>query len=302
MRFSISLLKSALQKAVRRNKTEKAVRVAKSLLEEDEMQFLRRWMVIILEDGLLHYNYDRLKEMVKKISKKGNRLTIEEKNLIINQVAEVAKSEWRDNWVDENEGEWNNQEEKEAAEYVKEHFQDIFKLPKKEQELVLAVKFRASIGGMKGDIVMLNHYFNIWAKRFLKKEWNAERLRKYFPTFQLEYERIERATVRDILIEAVDFHCSPLLPILMRKPEVKKICRQEYPKEDVEETLKWVIWAQRSSVDVKKEIGTGKVREWYGRGWGKDREEEKDKRIFNYLKSEIDSIGQWFLRKQLEKS
>ena len=51
--FNVSLLKSALQKAVRRSLAGTAVRLAHQLMAQDVQAFLRRIPVIMLEDSLL---------------------------------------------------------------------------------------------------------------------------------------------------------------------------------------------------------------------------------------------------------
>jgi hypothetical protein len=301
--FSISLLKSALQKAVRRNEKEKAVRCAKSLIELDEYQILRRLPVIILEDGLLHPNFAKIIEILKRESKKfGKRMTEEEKDMIIQTVAEVAECEWRDNWVDEDEGVIENQEELEAEEFLLAgNWEKINELPKEEKELVLAIKYRASIGGMKGDVVMLNHYANLWAKRFIKREWTIEKLKSYFKPSNLKFEEVKGAEIEDIPLTAVDMHCSPLLDILLKKENVVKILIENFPeaKNNLKEKLNDLLWRQMSSVNFKKEIGSGKQRDWYEKGRGRFVDRQKEERVFNFIKDEIGKIQKWFLQRQI---
>jgi len=295
---SVSLLKSALQKAVRRNKVEKAVRCAKSLIEVDEYQFLRRLPIIILEDGILHPEYDKVISLLKRVSKKAERLKGNEKRLLINVVAQIAKCEYVDDWMDTGYAAANQKREMELRMWVKENYNKIFKLPEKERELLMGIKYRSLIGGMAGDIEMLNHYFNLWAKRFVTGEWDVERIKKYFPEINLNYSEVKMAEREDILLEAVDFHCSPLLNILMKKDWVVNLIKENYPNLSVEEALKGIIWKLRSGVTVKKHLKSGEVKNWYGKpGFFKNDNKELDEKIFQRIKEEIDGISRWYLTK-----
>src|SRR5581483_1319549 len=97
VRFSPSLLKSNAQKAVRRGDVDKAVRSAKSLIQLNEVDALRRLMIIPIEDVMLHQNYDKLAAMLTKVSSKGSLpLTEEEKTQALSIIADVANCGWRD--------------------------------------------------------------------------------------------------------------------------------------------------------------------------------------------------------------
>lgn len=69
--FSQSLLKSAIQKSVRRGDVDKAVRAAKSLITLSETDALRRLMIIPIEDGILPPDYDKYAAMLTRVSSKG---------------------------------------------------------------------------------------------------------------------------------------------------------------------------------------------------------------------------------------
>ena len=57
---AISLMKSATQKAVRRNKPESAVACVRLMGSLDPIGAARRMAVIALEDAILHPDYDLL--------------------------------------------------------------------------------------------------------------------------------------------------------------------------------------------------------------------------------------------------
>ena len=95
--FSPSLLKSAIQKSVRRGNVDQAVRAAKSLIQLNEVDALRRLMIIPIEDCILPPDYDKYAAMLTKVNAKGSvPLTEEEKTLALSIIADVARCEWRD--------------------------------------------------------------------------------------------------------------------------------------------------------------------------------------------------------------
>jgi len=298
-KISISLIKSALQKAVRRNEIEKAVIYSKYLIEQDEHQFLRRFPIVILEDALLHPKFVEVVEMLKKVGKKIS-LTNNDKDELIQITAQIAGIRVRDDWVDMTEGVFQNQEEIDAKDFTKLNFTEVVQLSKKEVDIIQAIKYRASIGGMKGDIVMLNNFVDLWAKRFVDKRWSFQNLEEYYEVnYPYTFESVKTLEKQDIMLEAVDFHCAPLLLILKKKIWLNNFVKQYYPNEEVEKVLKGVIWKQRSGINVKKEISSGKMKNWYGnRSSFVNNDEEKDKEMYQKLKRDIDGISEWFIKKQ----
>ena len=72
-RWGRAILKSAIQKAVRRGEVEKAIRCAKGLMELEIVQFLHRITIIVMEDVILHPDcalaLDALERGEKKLSR-----------------------------------------------------------------------------------------------------------------------------------------------------------------------------------------------------------------------------------------
>ena len=64
--MTLGQLKSALQKNVRRGRREEAVNVAAALLRKDVVQFVRRFMIIVLEDAVLHPDFPLLSWLTEK--------------------------------------------------------------------------------------------------------------------------------------------------------------------------------------------------------------------------------------------
>jgi hypothetical protein len=285
--FSDSLLKSAIQKAIRRNDVDKAVVCSKALIEKDEMDFVRRLAVIVLEDVILHPKYSELIDIIKRISPKGSFLTDEEKDLLINIVADLADTDYRDDFIHVNE------------DCKKEY--TFNKIGEKEMELIAAIRYRSVIGGMKGDMELLSKMANCWGYRFNNGGWKIDDLNKYFTKqHNFQFKTIKKVKAKDIMIEAVDFHCSPVLNILLKKPNVVLMVETEFPKDDVGERLKDIVWTKRSSISGKTQINIGRPMNGfldYPHKVFTEEVIEKYNRIYDKIKDELDRISVWYLSK-----
>jgi len=292
-KISVSLLKSNLQKAVRERDVEKAIRSAKSLMNMDLLQFLRRLPIIIIEDAILHPKMVEIIEILKKVSKnKFYQLSEDEKDLLINIVAEVAEIDIVDIWVDE-------EMAKELKQFEDENIEKLSQLNDDERNLILALKYRASIGGMKGDIEMLTNYSRLWFKRFLTKEWSVEKLASLYKSQNLKFNEVKEADKDDIILRAIDIHCSPLTKILLKKDEVKGLMLKTFPnyQGDWEQKLKEILWRNLIGINKKKVIGSNQYRSWYKILKINKEEEERERYFFTQIKGEVENIQRWFLNR-----
>lgn len=297
--LSSSLLKSSLQKAIRRGKTEKALMYAKDLMDKDEEDFLRRFPIIILEDVILHPETHKITELLKRVSKKRHILNKEDKEMLLGIVYDLSECEVRDNLNVEYDYIYDD-ELKEASGYLKERNES--KLTEHEQKLVDAIIYRSKIGGMKGDIILLKKYADLWTYRFEDGDWDIDSLKKLFPEKRkgVGYDKIKRVKKKDMIPEGVDFHCSPLLSILMKKDWVYTLLKTRFPDKDPKKILQDIIWVMRSSINYKKEIHTGRQRDWFRdtptRYSKKDVQDYKE--IYNKIEEQVESISKWFISKQ----
>lgn len=288
--YSASLLKSAIQKAVRRGDVDKALACTKSLLDKDPRACLRRLMVIVLEDGLLLPNYAELAVLTDRIRQKGTTLTEQDKTLVLTMVADLTRCEWRDF-------------DKGNPDYVEDY--KLAKLGDKEMALVNAINYRARIGGYKGDLDMLRSHARIWSKRFAET-WDINRLRKYFTGEVVEYTDVPYATNEDIPLEAVDFHCSPVGRILLKKPYVSRLIQEAMPERtrqwaepwtSDEDMLNKVVWALRSGVNYKKVLWTGKSVDWLTADNIPEKHWDDFRSIYEKINGELDNLARWYLEK-----
>ena len=282
--FSKSLLKSAIQKAVRRGEEEKALRCAKSLIASNLNDYARRLPVIVLEDSLLHPDFDKLIEITKKASRKNYLLSEEEANLLLTITGDIARTEIRDFIIDN-----------------PDKIDNYSKIDDDKLSFLKAIKYRTFIGGMKDDIVMLNDFIKIWSYRF-SHGWDREKIRSLFKTKPIKYDEVDFCTEEDILLETVDFHCSPMSKIILRKDWVVKELKTSFPNQEPEDMLNKIVWCLRSGVNNKKIFWNGKTVNWLEADKIPSHQWEDFKRIYNLIKYELDDISKWFIKKQIERS
>ena len=301
--FSPSLLKSAIQKSVRRGDVNKAVRTAKSLIALSETDALRRLMIIPIEDCILPQDYDKYAAMLRRVSSKGGEpLTEAEKTIALSIIGEAARCEWRDLDVGNPDDEGKN--------YVMQPVKG-----SKENDLVNALLYRSRIGGSKWDWIMLNQMARAWNKRFAEGSWTAEKLKQYFTGEVIEWSDVPYATADDILIESVDMHCSGVLHLLLKIGWVKDLLRHEIPFNkrdwlggDVSDLnlLEQIVWCMRSSVNPKKNIWETQVGKDQPVSWlWADKVPEAMwpvyENITEAIREETDNISRWIIRSQGEK-
>jgi hypothetical protein len=289
--FNSSLLKSAVQKSIRRGEVDKALATAKSLVDKDPVGCLRRLMVVIIEDGLLHPDYAKLAILTDRARQKDMTLTEVDKSLVLTVVADITRCEWRDF-------------EKENPDFTEGY--KIAKMDAEELALINSINFRVRIGGWKDDMQMLRDYSKVWNKRFADGTWNMDKLKSYFTGETVEYADIPYASVEDVPIEAVDFHCSPVGRILLKKPYVSQMLQTAIPTEtrgwagewqSDEDLLNKVVWCLRSGVNFKKILWTGKPVNWLVSDKIPVEHWEDFKSIYQKIESELDNIAKWFLDK-----
>jgi len=289
--YSPSLLKSCLQKSVRRGEVDKALAITKSLIAKDSRACLRRLMVIVLEDGLLLPNYDKLAVLTDRIRVKGSSLTEEDKTLVLSMVADLTNLKWRDF-------------EKDNPDYSKDY--KIAKLADEELALVNAISYRANIGGYKGDTDMMRLFSKVWNRRFAEGTWNIDKLKSYFADEVIEWADIPYATNDDIPLEGIDFHSTPICKILIKKPYVAEMIQKAMPPETRAWAGEWqsdldilnkIVWVERSGINFKKVLWTSKPVDWLISDQIPEQHWQDFKDIYKKIEPELNSIAHWYLDK-----
>ena len=172
------LLKSNLQKAIRRRETDVAIQTAILLLQRDPMEMLRRLPIIAVEDVSL---IDTFPVMVwLMMAGDAYRLTTHDIDVILHIV-------------------WSLSNSQHAVEYTK----CLSEPDIPEQSILLAVYYRWKYGGMKGDLGLLHGVINFHSKHYK----HSDILTTKFS--QISYDTIEKDPI--MLIESIDFHPFPMM-------------------------------------------------------------------------------------------
>ena len=262
----IPLLKSHLQKNIRRNEIKKALQCAKEFIDIDFNQFLRRINIIMLEDCILHNSFNVVSWMTATLGKwKPHKKDIEYCLSIVEFLAGHKNIDPRD----------------ELTFDFKKNIKSINLLDTQHRDLMYSMEFRKSYGGMHGDIKMISYFCDKWLKRFLKHE-NC----KYINNLSIN---LESRNYYDTLVYlkkydvyAVDFHNNPQLLDKLEKIYIDK----KFTKDD----FKKAIWYFRSSLTVKIPYDNCKL-------ITSEDNLDKYKKIFSIIEECLDTLSDQYIKK-----
>ena len=189
----VSLLKSHLQKSVRRGKIELAVKTAMHLLDLDAINILRRLPIVMVEDVMFLEQFNATMWLMMAYPFRG--LTTDDREWLLGTVDRMARVTWEDALYEEAPDDW---------------------VPDPADPCVGAIAMRRAYGGMFGDIDLLRHVAWTWRKRYQERK----------PGFALNLQRLSSCTVpvklgsvkpllrSEFLLAAVDHHCTPITALL----------------------------------------------------------------------------------------
>ena len=283
-RLAPSLVKSALQKCVRRGRVGGAHRTAALLLAEAPADALRRLLVIAVEDAAAHPD-SPLVAWLMCADSKGFKLPRAVVDAVAGFAAELAACAIKDRAdpppkTPTTPPEGRSSESAGALAARNVHAQ-CAGLGARASAIVAALAIRARFGGMAGDVEMLRSFAATWRSRFLGEDgagsdgagsadcWlarldlvYAEARRKAREA--LGAEGVSSATGpgvvsrRDVPPAAVDFHVSPVVEELARNErvvaaaaEAAKRAGDELGTRDPGEMLTTAMWRFASSATNK---------------------------------------------------
>lgn len=208
----IPLLKSNLQKAIRRGLILEALQSALALLQRDSMEFFRRLPIIYIEDVCLMDSYPIAIWLM--MAEKEYTLDGMDVDILLQIVKQLCDcTSWYDDSV-------NYITPMEIGPSVLEH-----------NDPVLALYYRSLYGGMKGDMAMLNnaiYYYLSQPKRIVRAVYE-----------EMDYDNI--GSTVSILEESVDFHPFPaMLTLLSKQTSLES------------DSIKTAIWYVESAINVRK--------------------------------------------------
>lgn len=214
-KYNIPLIKSNLQKAVRRCDNQIAVQSALVLIQKDPMELLRRLPIIYIEDVCLMDSYS-IVVWLMMADKDYGKLKLRDIDILLNIVNSLCDCKTYFNYV---KNDYNYAFTHETLQFVQNSSQ------------LLSIYYRSEYGGMKGDIQMLKvaiDYYRMHPTEVRTTEYN-----------NIDYSKIEREI--EVLVEAIDFHCYPQM--------LNTLNRYTYIDKD---TIKMCIWFVESGYNVRK--------------------------------------------------
>ena len=206
--YNVPLLKSLLQKSIRRQIDDLALMCAKQLIMTDIDSFLRRLFVIMLEDVQLHQCCSGVIWLTSAVTK-GYQITYRQVDWLMGLVKYLCHD--------------NHKFYKRFVHYPNINVKGFLKMvdmtpiDDTQRTIIYSIMYRYSYGGMKPDLDMFYYYANNYLGQFI------DHIQLEYVAFApININDIKPLRVGDILINSVDFHCYPqMITIIHNKfPEL----------------------------------------------------------------------------------
>lgn len=280
-----SLLKSLLQKSVRRGRTTQSLRLAKALMCANFVDFVRRFAVIIVEDGILHPDFPIFVWILVQVSAEPTWHPSKQLlDHLLQVVHEVAGCRFRDSMHMAGShyfGGGGAEPRGEDLSAMQPTDPEWSLLSPTQVSVVKSLLARASFGGMKGDMNMLRSCASIWRSRLTagvngtQFSWHniLQSARARHPnthdwwswlgavnsnsTSFSDWQAVGPVQLADCLLDGVDFHCSSMIDVLLGDAEVIGILNESMKtrvKDQHERMLQSLIWNFRSSINSRGNI------------------------------------------------
>jgi hypothetical protein len=219
----IPILKSNLQKCIRRSNTENALKTAYQMLLIDPNSILRRLPIIYVEDVEIDSSFAVIVWYMIAVSKHYD-LTKNDIMWILGVVNHLSNNTNKEILKNSNISKIDDH-----LEFIKlmkgEYYQN-------NKNIFWALLLRYLYGGMKGDLKLFIDCLLTYKDKPIK-EYKIE---------LIKISTVKKFSKKNILLESVDFHCTNILQNLMRKLGIDSTQEQLY---------KQCIWSNRSSITNK---------------------------------------------------
>ena len=231
---NVSMLKSHLQKCVRRTNPFKAIKTAYTLMQLDMQTFLRRMCIIAVEDAIPLEGFSMLMWFTAAYGK-GLVMSDEIIGWCLGYVYSITN--------------FDKYETHGHTEKLNLDSLQLYKLKSEQASLVYSLMFRKAFGGMKGDKFMLNWACQNWTERFMKNE--TEHISSLERSMIFLTPPEESFHPSEWVIAGIDFHCCPGI--------IGNII--DTYDEYTEDEVKNAIWENSSSITNKKNLITNEVQD-----------------------------------------
>jgi hypothetical protein len=221
---NIPILKSNLQKCIRRRMVNESIKTAYNFMEVNFLQFIRRLAIIMLEDCLLDSSITTIVWMTSAFPEWEPNLIV--KSWLLGIVYYLSDSKIRELC------------KKNIKFNILNFIQDINSMNLLNKSIIYSLEFRRSYGGMKGDMSMVSYFSYLWYTRFLEnKSTYSNSIVNKKKCIKVDIPM----NIYDIEKSSIDFHIFPIATFIHRK----------FPLYS-EEIIKKTIWYMSSSVSKKK--------------------------------------------------
>lgn len=227
----LSLVKSNLQKCVRRKMTQKALQTARFFMAMDMAHFIRRLFIIMLEDVVVHESVIALVWLTAAVNK-GFYVTQEIGSWLLSIVSYLC-SESSETY---HSCRISNDTTQCTEENIKKFYSDsISEEHRPQSDILLTLLFRKAYGGMPGDLAMIMSFVELILRTGAK----------HIHTTPLDYSingsDIPLIALEDINLCAVDFHCYPQIVLVLAREN----------KDLSEKAIRTAIWQHSSRLNFR---------------------------------------------------
>lgn len=201
---NIPVLKSNLQKCIRRGFVTQSLKTAYCLMCCDFQAFIRRLPIIMIEDVILHKSFPTIIWMM--IAYPQWQPSLGQIQWLLGIVHFLATCKKADNPISEK--------------LLHDNTNNL--------DIIYSLQIRKSFGGLPDDITMINDYILTWNNRFIKNEIPKEFSQKIRI---INLNSMNLFTKNDIDYSAIDFHCFKIMLTWINEKFL------EYEQEDIKKAI-----------------------------------------------------------------
>lgn len=230
-RRDVPMLKSALQKSIRRGLTQEAMQVSWQLINIDCDALLRRICVIMIEDVVLSTEFSTLVWLVSAVSK-GYKLRHFQVMWLLGLVHSMCTDSETEPFVNF----VHKQGQPDDTSIVK----DLMTRDELNPSVLLSVMFRVSYGGMPCDLELFRHCV-------LHRMRDTQEIKSYMIVSPVSLPSdLQRC---NIPLVSADFHCFP---------QILGDIHNKFPSFGLDE-IKSCLWEYNSKINYRKDPDLGRI-------------------------------------------
>lgn len=249
-----AVLKSSLQKMIRRMETVLALRSAYTLLHIKPDIFFRRLIIIMIEDVCPHSFLTELCWYM--MAYPAYQIDNNDIDFLLNMVYTLVECNKFIKFKNTNEPDWEIPKMiQQFKHFHKNNSNNSFQKDLTNKiSLILSIYFREQYGGLEGDIKMLNNLKNLLFKEWFLETKNIDLNKNNFIKIN-NISKIHNDTLKnigfqflklkEIHISSIDFHCCPQMIQFIHK---KLNSHKNFP----DFFIKQIMWRQSSSINNRR--------------------------------------------------